>query len=137
ISILELTGRITGWGILGILVGGGTRFFVPNLQLTKALFGGTVGGVVGAIGFLLTAAVFGDITGRLSGAAILGFCIGWMIAFAEQEQLKKEPYLLVHWTPTEQTQYLLGIICIGYKERTRSVTKYVISSLPCLIKILY
>ncbi|MFM6266049.1 MAG: vWA domain-containing protein, partial [Dolichospermum sp.] len=109
ISILELTGRITGWGILGILVGGGTRFFVPNLQLTKALFGGTVGGVVGAIGFLLTAAVFGDITGRLSGAAILGFCIGWMIAFAEQEQLKKEPYLLVHWTPTEQTQYLLGI----------------------------
>ncbi|MBD2456686.1 VWA domain-containing protein [Nostoc sp. FACHB-87] len=109
ISILELMGRIIGWAILGILVGGGTRFFVPNLQLNKALFGGTVGGVIGAIGFLVTAGVFGDILGRLSGAAILGFCIGWMIAFAEQEQLRQEPYLLVHWTPTEQTQYLLGI----------------------------
>ena len=50
--------------------------------------------MVGAIGFLVTASVFGDIPGRLSGAAILGFCIGWMIAFAEQEQLRQEPYLL-------------------------------------------
>ncbi|MDK2409639.1 VWA domain-containing protein [Aphanizomenon sp. PH219] len=108
LSILELMGRIIGWAILGILVGGGTRFFVPNLQLTKALFGGSVGGVVGAIGFLVTASVFGDIPGRLSGAAILGFCIGWMIAFAEQEQLRQEPYLLVHWTDTEKTEYLLG-----------------------------
>lgn len=108
LSILELIGRIIGWAILGILVGGGTRFFVPNLQLTKALFGGSVGGVVGAIGFLVTAGVFGDIPGRLSGAAILGFCIGWMIAFAEQEQLSQEPYLLVHWTDTEKTEYLLG-----------------------------
>jgi Ca-activated chloride channel family protein len=108
LSILELMGRIIGWAILGILVGGGTRFFVPNLQLTKALFGGSVGGVIGAIGFLVTAGVFGDIPGRLSGAAILGFCIGWMIAFAEQEQLSQEPYLLVHWTDTEKTEYLLG-----------------------------
>ncbi|WP_339382043.1 vWA domain-containing protein [Tolypothrix tenuis] len=109
ISILDLIGRIFGWAILGILVGGGTRFFVPNLQLTKALFGGTIGGAIGSIGFLLTAGVFGDIPGRLSGAAILGFCIGWMIALAEQEQLNQEPYLVVHWTQTEQTPYLLGI----------------------------
>ncbi|BAY95336.1 MULTISPECIES: vWA domain-containing protein [unclassified Tolypothrix] len=108
LSILETIGRIIGWTILGLLVGGGTCFFVPNLKLNKALLGGTVGGTLGAIGFLVAAAVFGDIPGRLSGAAILGFFIGLMIAWVEQEQLNQEPYLLVHWTPTEKTSLLLG-----------------------------
>ncbi|MBC1239862.1 VWA domain-containing protein [Nostoc sp. 2RC] len=107
-SILETIGRIIGWAILGLLVGGGTRFFVPNLKLNKALLGGTIGGTLGAIGFLIAAGVFGDIPGRLSGAAILGFFIGLMIAWVEQEQLNQEPYLLVHWTPTEKTSLLLG-----------------------------
>lgn len=108
ISALEAIGRIVGWTILGILVGGGTSFFVPNLKLSRALFGGSVGGALGAIGFLVVAAVFGDLLGRLTGAAILGFCIGLMIAWAEREQLRQQAYLLVHWTPTEQTKILLG-----------------------------
>jgi len=110
LSLLEVLARMIGWTILGVLVGGGTKFFVPNLQLIKALYGGTLGGLIGAVGFLIAASVFGDILGRLSGAAILGFCIGWMIAFAEQEQIRQaESYLIIHWTPTEQTPYLLGI----------------------------
>ena len=107
IALLEV-GRIAGWVILGALVGGGTKFFVPNLNLKNALIGGTIGGGIGASGFLITASIFGDILGRLSGASILGFFIGLMIAWIEQKQLASAPYLLVHWTPTEKTTYLLG-----------------------------
>ncbi|MEC4817050.1 MAG: VWA domain-containing protein [Scytonema sp. PMC 1069.18] len=115
VSILEVISRIIGWAILGLLVGIGTNFFVPNLKFSKALFGGTVGGTLGAIGFVVTASTFGDLIGRLSGAAILGFFLGLMIAWVEQEQLAQEPYLLVHWTPREKTSLLLGIkpIIIG------------------------
>ncbi|MBK1987907.1 VWA domain-containing protein [Sphaerospermopsis aphanizomenoides BCCUSP55] len=108
---LEIMGRIVGWSILGTLVGCGTPFFVPNLQLIRALFGGGVGGTLGAIGFVVSASVSGDISGRLLGAAILGFCIGLMIAWAEKEQLNQEPYLVVHWgeiDKSEKTLYPLG-----------------------------
>ncbi|MFB2739455.1 vWA domain-containing protein [Umezakia ovalisporum] len=108
ISILEHFSRIIGWVILGALVGGGTQFFVPNLKLKNALFGGGVGGTIGAIGFVTAANAFGDIFGRLWGTSILGFFIGLMIAWVEQKQLSQEPYLLVHWTSTEKTSYLLG-----------------------------
>ena len=108
IAVLEIIGRIAGWVIVGALVGGGTKFFVPNLKLKNALLGGTVGGGIGASGFLLTASIFGDVLGRLSGASIIGFFIGLMIAWIEQKQLESQPYLLVNWTPTEQTTYLLG-----------------------------
>jgi Ca-activated chloride channel family protein len=106
--VLEPVARIIGWVILGALVGGGTRFFVPNLQPKNALMGGIIGGTMGAMGFILAANTFGDISGRLSGATILGFCIGLMIAWVEQKQLSEQPYLLVRWTPTEKTPYLLG-----------------------------
>ena len=108
ITILQTVSRIIAWVILGTLLGGGTHFFVPNLKLKNALLGGTLGGAMGAIAFLITAIALGDVSGRLSGAVILGFCIGLMIAWIEQKQLSQEPYLLVRWTPTEKTTYLLG-----------------------------
>jgi Ca-activated chloride channel family protein len=108
IAGLEITGYIVAWVILGALVGGGTRFFVPNLKLKNALLGGTVGGGIGGSGFLITASIFGDVLGRLSGTSIIGFSIGLMIAWIEQKQLESQPYLLVNWTATEQTTYLLG-----------------------------
>ena len=101
-------GRILGWTILGALVGSGTSFFVPNLKLNRAVVGGSLGGSLGAIGFLMAAARLGDLSGRLIGAAILGFCIGLMIAWAEKQQLSTEDYLVVHWTPKEKTKILLG-----------------------------
>ncbi|WP_211941991.1 vWA domain-containing protein [Cylindrospermopsis raciborskii] len=105
---LEVITKIGGWVIVGAVVGAGTKFFVPNLNLKNALLGGTVGGGIGSGGFLITSSILGDIMGRLSGVSILGFFIGLMIAWIEQKQLNSEPYLLVHWTPTEQTRYLLG-----------------------------
>ncbi|MDM3843641.1 MAG: VWA domain-containing protein [Aphanizomenon gracile PMC638.10] len=108
IAGLEIIGYIVAWVIVGALVGVGTRFFVPNLKLKNALLGGTIGGGIGGSGFLITASIFGDVLGRLSGTSIIGFFTGLMIAWIEQKQLESQPYLLVNWTPTEQTTYLLG-----------------------------
>ncbi len=106
ISILVTIGRIVGWTILGTLLGGGMSFFVPNLQLRRALLGGGIGGVLGAIGFLLISVSAGDIVGRLVGAAIIGFFIGLMIALIEA--LSREAWLVVHWTTNEKTTISLG-----------------------------
>lgn len=108
IAGLEITGYIVAWVILGALVGGGTRFFVPNLKLKNSLLGGIIGGGIGGSGFLITASIFGDVLGRLSGTSMIGFFIGLMIAWIEQKQLESQPYLSVNWTATEQTTYLLG-----------------------------
>lgn len=106
IPILALGGRVIGWAILGTLLGGGMSFFVPNLEIRRALQGGGIGGAAGAIGFLLVSATSGDLVGRLVGAAIIGFFIGLMIALIED--LSRRAWLIVHWTPTEQTKINLG-----------------------------
>ena len=104
--ILVTVGRVVGWTLLGTLLGAGMSLFVPNLKMSRALQGGTVGGGIGAIGFLIASDAFGDLVGRLLGAAIIGFFIGLMIALLEQ--LSREIWLLVNWTPKEQTKILLG-----------------------------
>lgn len=106
--MIDIVGRILGWTILGALVGSGTSFFVPNLKLNRALTGGSLGGSLGAIGFLVASATLGDISGRLIGATILGFCIGLMIAWAEKKLLRTEDHLVVYWSPQEQRKILLG-----------------------------
>lgn len=108
ISTIDIFGRVFGWTILGGLVGSGTSFYVPNLQLKRAAAGGSLGGSLGAVGFLIVAATLGDILGRLVGAIILGFCIGIAIAWAEKKQFITEDYLIVYWSPQEQTKILLG-----------------------------
>jgi Ca-activated chloride channel family protein len=103
---LDITSKILGWSILGSLLGGGMAFFVPNLKLGRAMLGGGIGGGVGVLGFWLAAGVFGDLTGRLLGAAILGFFIGLMIALVEE--LAREGWLIVHWGPKEKSAIGLG-----------------------------
>ncbi|MEB3827024.1 vWA domain-containing protein [Phormidium sp. CCY1219] len=103
---LSLVARLTGWTLLGTLVGGGMSLFVPNLPRDKALMAGAIGGILGAIGFLLLDAVVGVVLGRLAGAAILGFCIG--LAIAAIEQLNREAVLWVRWTESEFTTISLG-----------------------------
>jgi Ca-activated chloride channel family protein len=83
IPALEVVGRITGWSLLGGLLGGGMAYFIPNLPLPRAVLGGTVGGAAGAMGFLMAAGALGDTSGRLTGAALLGFFIGVMVVLIE------------------------------------------------------
>jgi Ca-activated chloride channel homolog len=80
---LQVAGKIIAWALLGALVALGMTFFVPNLARGHALLGGALGGALGAICFLAASQQFGDFAGRLIGAAILGFCIGLMIALVE------------------------------------------------------
>ena len=104
--ILVTVSRVLGWTILGTLLGAGMSLFVPNLKMSRALQGGSIGGAMGAIGFLSVSQAFGDIAGRLLGAAIIGFFIGLMIALLEQ--LSREAWLVIHWNTKEQTKISLG-----------------------------
>ena len=101
-------GRVAGWTILGLFLGGGMSAFIPNLQFRRALLGGGIGGFVGVAMFMLVSSFAGDIVGRLVGAASLGFFIGLMIALLEQMVLRREASLIVHWSATEQTKLALG-----------------------------
>jgi Ca-activated chloride channel family protein len=90
VIILALS-RIAGWGLLGGLIGLGMAFAVPNLKVLRGLAGGVVGGIFGALAFVVVTLILGkllsgyigDALGRWTGAAILGFCIGLMVALAE------------------------------------------------------
>ena len=75
--------RIAGWALLGILLGGGMSFVVPNLLLWRGLLGGGLGGSLGSLGFVFAAQSMGESAGRVAGAAILGGCIGLMVALVE------------------------------------------------------
>lgn len=75
-------GFLIGWILLGGLLGFGISYFVPNLDRKKAAIAGFVGGLLGAIGFLIWSNA-SDLLGRFAGAAMLGFCIGLMVAIVE------------------------------------------------------
>jgi hypothetical protein len=102
--------RVLGWALLGALAGFGLAFFVPNLKLTHGTLGGLIGGVGGAIGFvLITEAVRGmgiDFVARLLGATVLGFAIGMMVAIAER--LFRSYWLEVKLGASEQITVNLG-----------------------------
>lgn len=112
----ETSRIIISWTILGALLGLGLAFFVPNLNPAKALLGGSLGGILGAISFWLAVAAYGAFVARLLGATILGFFIGLMIAFFE---LVREASLVVHWGPKEKSIIGLGgqPIILGSSDR--------------------
>ncbi|MBY0461443.1 MAG: hypothetical protein K2V38_29350, partial [Gemmataceae bacterium] len=75
-------GFLVGWVLLGGLLGRGVSLFIPNLDGRKALIAGVAGGLLGAVAFLILSDVK-EWIGRLGGAALLGFCIGLMVAVVE------------------------------------------------------
>ncbi len=75
-------GFLIGWVLLGGLLGWGVSFFIPNLDWKKAGLAGLGGGFLGALAFVVLSYAH-DILGRFGGAAILGFCIGLMVAVVE------------------------------------------------------
>jgi hypothetical protein len=105
---MEILGRLLGWTLLGAVIGVGISFFIPNLRSGRALFGGSLGGSLGAIGFLAAALLLADQPGRLLGASIIGFGIGMMIFWEEERHLQSNSHLLVHWNATETSKILLG-----------------------------
>jgi Ca-activated chloride channel homolog len=107
IPILLVVGRVMGWILLGSLIGGGISLgFVTNLNIKRGIQGGTIGGGVGAIGFLVVSSLWGDLTGRLLGAISIGFFIGLMVAMIEE--LTRKVWLVVHWNDHETTPISLG-----------------------------
>lgn len=107
---LALLARILAWAMLGGLLGGGTSFFIPNLRPMKALAGGGLGGVLGAIGFV-AAAHLGDTPARLLGAALLGGFIGMMVALAEAAS--RDAWLEIAFHPNAT-----GLVNLGSKPVT-------------------
>jgi hypothetical protein len=99
-------GQVIGWGLLGLLLGFGMGFFIPNLHRVKAGLAGFVGGVVGALAFLAAIAATGELAGRFIGTAMLGFAIGLVVALVER--LAREAALVVHFDPHERTVLNLG-----------------------------
>ena len=112
--LLAIVARVLGWTILGTLTGAGMSRIVPNLKLSRSLLGGTIGGGLGALGFLWAAASFNDMVGRLIGSAILGFFIGLMIALIEQ--FSRNAWLVVHWNKSEQTKISLGAEPVYFRQ---------------------
>ena len=104
-------GRILAWALWGGALGWGLSAFVPNLRADRAAPAGAVGGVLGALGFLAAANLFGDVAGRLVGAAILGFCIGAMIVLAEVAF--RRAWLHVSYGPADAYDVNLGVRPLG------------------------
>jgi hypothetical protein len=101
--ILRQVGRVAGWIVLGMILGYGMGMFIPNLPGKRAAAAGALGGGLGALALLVLGS--GGF-GRIAGAAILGLCIGLMIALVEE--LAREAWLVVNWGPNERTNINLG-----------------------------
>ena len=105
IHIGEL-GRMLAWSVLGGLLAFGMVFVIPNLDKTKALGFGVLGGWLGSIGFLTMTAIMGNTGGRLLGAAILGACVGLLVAIVEK--LYCNVWLMAIYDPRNFSQVNLG-----------------------------
>lgn len=103
--------RVIAWAVWGGLLGAGLAAFVPNLRIGRAAPAGALGGVLGAIGFIAAANGFGDVAGRVVGAAILGFCIGAMIILAEVAF--RRAWLRVSYGPGDTYDLNLGVRPLG------------------------
>lgn len=104
---LQSIGTMSGWWVLGALVGRGMAIFVPNLAPRRAWIGGGIGGVIGAAAFLYACSrLDNDVVGRLLGASILGLVLGLLIAFIETAF--RNVWLEVRYGPTELVTVNLG-----------------------------
>ena len=117
----EATSRILGWTVLGALIGVAMSLFIPNLRWHRGLLGGVLGGSFGALAFLLVSMGVGSVPGRLLGAAVVGFCIGLMIALVELAF--RRYWLEIAFGPREVRTLTLGAspVSLGSDQRLASV----------------
>jgi len=98
--------RALCWGIMGLGVGLGVSFFVPNYPKKRALIAGYLGGFIGSIFFIVMAGGLSEVFGRFIGLAILGFVIGLTISIIEEAL--REAWLTVIWGKNETRTISLG-----------------------------
>ena len=63
--------RLAVWPVLGCVIAISVSFLVRNLRLGSALVGGSFGGVLAAIAFLLAVQRFSEMAGHLIAAGLL------------------------------------------------------------------
>ena len=105
-AIADTPARLVGWAVLGACIGAGMSFFVPNLAPKRGALGGLAGGAIGAVGFTVIGMIVGDWGGRIVGTAVLGFAIGFMVAYIEA--IYREAWLEVVYGPGESATIGLG-----------------------------
>ncbi len=106
IPVIVTAGRVVAWTLMGLGVGYGMGFFVPNLHRNRAGVAGLAGGVIAAVCFVTLGPVVGDTTGRLLGAAILGLSAGMTTVLVEV--VYRKAWLVVHWSKNEKSTLALG-----------------------------
>ena len=106
--------RVVAWGMFGALIGFGMSFLIPNLGRVHAIAGGGVGALVGAIGFIACAAIFGDAVGRFVGLGVVGWALGYAIGLVEEKS--RVAWLQVGYGSSRETVKIsLGAtpVCVG------------------------
>jgi hypothetical protein len=92
------------------MLGWGVAMFIPNLKKGRAALAGGIGGLLGAAAFIgvshLGNGDIQNILARCTGAIILGFCIGLMVALVES--LCREAWIEVYYGPNESRTFSLG-----------------------------
>ena len=104
---LGILGQVVGWVFLGGILAFGTTYFIPNINIRKAIRYGGVGGLLGSVAFLMIGLIIGsEILGRLIGACILGGIVGLFVVLAEI--VSREVWLMVIRGPQDIVQVNLG-----------------------------
>ena len=110
---LGTASRPMRWLILGAILGKGMAYFIANLSGNRAAIAGAIGGVISALVFAGISPQVSDLAGRLSGAGVLGFAIGLMVAIVEAAF--REGWLEIRYGVKEARNVTLGLepITIG------------------------
>jgi hypothetical protein len=127
----EAVGRILGWSLLGGLIGLGMTLSVPNLKWHRGLLGGLLGGFLGALAFQVISGI-GSLPGRWIGAAILGLCIGLMVALAELAF--RRWWLEIAFGPREVRTITLGAATVGIGGDENLASIFVPGALPVALR---
>lgn len=105
-AVREFVFKPACWGLMGLLLGWRMAAKIPNLERSKALLAGAVGGFIGGLGFLIVGAVLTEFIGRMMGVGVLGMALG--LAIVVVEQWFRVASLEVKWAPKETTTVNLG-----------------------------
>jgi hypothetical protein len=106
-TFVEIISRIVVWGIMGLGIGLGVSYFVPNFPKKRAMGAGFLGGLIG--GAIFSASLLlplSGFAGVLMGDISIGFFIGLTISF--MEEALREAWLTVIWGKNETKTITLG-----------------------------